>query len=1242
MKQFTNRFQISKTLRFELIPTPKTKEIILQRNKKKSLLDSDKERADYFFKAKQVIDRFHRTFIDKVLKNIGKDEKFQKYLLSHESKEEKTQWRGLISHAFTSDAEYSVLFGKTLLAPTSKLYSYAKNKIERDALITFQKFTIFLADYHQNRKNMYVAEAQNTAIAYRIVDVNLPKFEENNQTFVAISETPLVNNLSGNRQIKKLLKGQELREVFMIANFPNVLTQTGIDLYNEIAGLVNEQIKLYNDQLPKKEQGIALMRRLHKQILGYKEDDADWRFKGFCDDKELLEAVILLYNKYKQEIAHPLKTIIENLHDYDLSRIYIRPSSLTNISQYLYGDGQYIMQQLIPKKNGETDEDYVVRLKKSKKRFSIQDINSEMRSLDLCEYFAKHTFKDSEHPNEEKDIFDAINKSYNNAEELLNYTKNHQSQGLAGNDNEHKLKKLLDSLKVLQHFVQPLRGKGDERNKDWRFYGAFDELWEKLYELTPLYEKVHNYMTKKPFSKDKIKIIFDIKRKLLDGWVDSQTASDNGTQYGGYLFRKKNGIGEYDYYLGVSSHSTLFRCKKGASGAYERLDYYQVKSNGFYRYHYKGANSYTDDKKLLMDSIVSFVSKSKDVPTLLNIIKNANTPKDMLCKLQQASMVVYNQLLNDKSFQTINRVVTRNLKESLISLKFPKVAEYREKTFNLFSEVQDEIERICREERNFSYFPIDDEEIRSAQEDTDKPFLLFKISNKDLSYAEKKCAGKRTTRGRENLHTMYFKALMEGGYKTFDLGTGEIYFRESSIPAKVTHPAGVPINNKNELVRHERPYRTLDYNLIKDKRYTEDKYLFYLSIVINYQQPELPNKEGAIRDYIKQYNLFTLEYLRQHKGEVNIIGIDRGERNLIYATVINSHGEVLPGCKPRSYNLIENFDYLEKLKSMAVDRAEAQKNWSIMGRITDTKKGYLSLVVHEIAKLAVENHAIIVMEGLGRDFERMHTKIEYKVYNAFEDMLIEKLGYLAFKNNNVSSLYGNITKGLQMAVPFTNIKGLRQNGWLFYIPPAYTSKIDPETGFAPIINMKEAKKDIRKFFHAFNSIRFEDSLLHFIFNYNSEDIYCVATSPKREWHLASHGSRVDGKGKEVDLTKEFCQFFSKVGLGLEEVSKEVICDLNDEFLSEFFSIFCMMLQMRNSSKERDYIISPVAGEHPFETNEKNTQGIKDADANGAYNIALKGLYWLYKNFPLDEKGNLLYISNEEWFRFLQTKPYLNE
>lgn len=81
--------------------------------------------------------------------------------------------------------------------------------------------------------------------------------------------------------------------------------------------------------------------------------------------------------------------------------------------------------------------------------------------------------------------------------------------------------------------------------------------------------------------------------------------------------------------------------------------------------------------------------------------------------------------------------------------------------------------------------------------------------------------------------------------------------------------------------------------------------------------------------------------------------------------------------------------------------------------------------------------------------------------------------------------------------------------------------------------------------------------------------------------------------------------------------------------------------MRNSTAETDFIISPVAGKQPFLTGENNPMMIVDADANGAYNIALKGLYWLWYDFPVD--GDYLkYIKDFEWFKFIQTKPYLKD
>ena len=50
----------------------------------------------------------------------------------------------------------------------------------------------------------------------------------------------------------------------------------------------------------------------------------------------------------------------------------------------------------------------------------------------------------------------------------------------------------------------------------------------------------------------------------------------------------------------------------------------------------------------------------------------------------------------------------------------------------------------------------------------------------------------------------------------------------------------------------------------------------------------------------------------------------------------------------------------------------------------------------------VENNAIVVMEELNPGFKRERFAIERQVYQKFENMLIEKLSYLVFKDKKVS------------------------------------------------------------------------------------------------------------------------------------------------------------------------------------------------------------------------------------------------
>ena len=122
---------------------------------------------------------------------------------------------------------------------------------------------------------------------------------------------------------------------------------------------------------------------------------------------------------------------------------------------------------------------------------------------------------------------------------------------------------------------------------------------------------VRNYMTKKPFSTKKTELTFGKVGAFLGGWVDSHgLKTDNGTASGGYLFRRINEIGEYDYYLGVSLNSKLFRTAANVDekdrSSYERLEYYQLDPKTVYGSSYKAYGSYEKDREALMSAINAF------------------------------------------------------------------------------------------------------------------------------------------------------------------------------------------------------------------------------------------------------------------------------------------------------------------------------------------------------------------------------------------------------------------------------------------------------------------------------------------------------------------------------------------------------------------------------------------------------------------------------------------------------------
>ena len=143
--------------------------------------------------------------------------------------------------------------------------------------------------------------------------------------------------------------------------------------------------------------------------------------------------------------------------------------------------------------------------------------------------------------------------------------------------------------------------------------------------------------------------------------------------------------------------------------------------------------------------------------------------------------------------------------------------------------------------------------------------------------------------------------------------------------------------------------------------------------------------------------------------------------------------------------------------------------------------------------------------------------------------------------------------------------------------------------------------------------------------------------------------------QEVNLTEEFLKLFSKAGIKTSGNLKEAICSFNGagyngqpvtekDFYESLLALLKLTLQMRNSvtGTEIDYLVSPVADADGkfFDSRTCGALLPENADANGAYNIARKGM-WVAEQIRNNPDGKQRpTITNREWLAYAQEKPYL--
>ncbi len=1294
--EFVAISKVQKTLRNELRPTPVTMKHI----KQKEIITEDEYKAQQSLELKRIADGYYRDYITHKLNDINNldfrnlfeaiEEKYKKNDKDNRDKLNlmEASKRKEIEKMLSADDNFKSMFEAKLITQLLPVYveqNYIGEDKEKalETIALFKGFTTYFTDYFNIRKNMFKENGGASSICYRIVNVNASIFYDNLKTFMCIKEKAETEIALIEEELTELLDSWRLEHIFSEDYYNELLAQKGIDYYNQICGDVNKHMNLYCQQ-NKLKANVFKMTKLQKQIMGISEKTFEIP-PTYQNDEEVYAAFNGFISRLEEvKLIDRLGNVLQDSNIYDTAKIYINARCYTNVSSYVYG-GWGVIESAIERYwyntiagKGQSKAKKIEKAKKDNKFMSVKELDSIVSDYEP-DYFNASNMDDdnSGRAFSGHGVLGYFNKMSKLLANMSLHTITYDSGDslIENKETALNIKKDLDDIMSIYHWLQTFII-DEVVEKDNVFYAELEDIYYELENIVTLYDRIRNYVTRKPYSTQKFKLNF-ASPTLASGWSRSKEFDNNAI----ILLRNNK------YYIAIFNVNNKpdKQIIKGSEEQRLSTDYKKMVYNLL-----PGPN------KMLPKVFIKSDTGKRDYNPSSYILEGYE--KNRHIKSSGNFDINYCHDLIDYYKACINK----HPEWKNYGFKFEETTQY-----NDIGQFYKDVEK---QGYSISWVYISEADINRLDEEG--KIYLFEIYNKDLS---------SHSTGKDNLHTMYLKNIFsEDNLKNICIelnGNAELFYRKSSMKRNITHKkdtvlvnktyineAGVRVSLTDEDYIKVYNYYNNDYvidvekdkklveilerighrknpiDIIKDKRYTEDKYFLHLPITINY----------GVDD--ENINAKMIEYIAKHNN-MNVIGIDRGERNLIYISVINNKGNII---EQKSFNLVNNYDYKNKLKNMEKTRDNARKNWQEIGKIKDVKNGYLSGVISKIARMVVDYNAIIVMEDLNRGFKRGRFKVERQVYQKFENMLISKLNYLVFKEKKADE-NGGILKGYQLTyLPKSALQIGKQCGCIFYVPAAYTSKIDPATGFINIFDFKKysgsainAKvKDKKEFLMSMNSIRYVNEgsaeyekighrqLFAFSFDYNNFKTYNVSI-PVNEWTTYTYGERIkklykDGRwsGSEVlNLTEDLIELMEQYGIEYKDGHdiREDISHMdetrNADFICSLFEKFKYTVQLRNSKSEAegddyDRLVSPVLNSHngffdssDYKENEKSDDIIddkqimpKDADANGAYCIALKGLYEINKikeNWSDDKKlkESELYIGVTEWLDYIQNRRF---
>lgn len=1223
-----------KTLRRELKPVWKTLEYI---KKDQWVLDTDTTRDQGYMQIKPILDALHNDFIKQSLEKTSIDVSdffvfytdYKKKLINKKSltdkeleslqkefDQRKKELRQAIGNVYIYTAEerkniYTDEKGKDLLKASwykilteSGIQKVLEQRYQHDVqaleiIKSFAWFWTYFTGFNQNRENYYTVEGKVTEIAFRIIDQNLITF---------------CNNILLYDKINDIWLTQEEQEIFDPQSYIHFLTQEGIDRYNytiggtidehgkRITDGINQRINQHNQQHKTK---LPQLTTLYKQI--WSDKGKTKLFESIESDGWLEQTIAEYMALCDQQVPKIQKTITDFFGGMEqLDKVWISKVHLTWLSNKFFANWYMVSEQwqalgVFSKKKDSNKERQV----KVPDYVSLADLKSILENVVIPDQTGVE--EDKKITLFKKELEKNKTTNVNNREYFVSLLKNHYETILDNDDDENLwLRQTQEQVKRIdafdtqnQHHKNTVKVFGDKTIELLRFLKLWRvdvSKWQQEtsdftkeidlliqdFDVNRYYDLIRNYVTKKPFSIEKMKLNFDCST-LLWGW-DKNKETQNLS-----VILKDN---EW-YYLAImkKENNQFFdqRNKKlyAVSSEFEdihKMEYKQIALPTwvwwFVRKCFNSAQAYwrtcpveclnSENKIIIKNDEVS------DLPVLIQCYKD-----------------FFNKYEKDW------------FKYKDFNFQFKENTDYV-RLSDFFSDVERQWYKLSRT-------PINKQELDTAVEKGQ--VYLFRLSSKDF--------GKWQTDKKPNLQTLYRLDMFRPWSNIKLNGGAEVFFRPASLKDK-----------KRKKTKH---WESINDNAIEKKRYTEDKILFHCPITLNFASKKVTKVNDEINEYIKnnQCNIIGIDRGEKHLNFYSVINpqgdiIEQGTLNIFEYEYTDKEWKLQK----------KSVDYGQLLEENAQNRLSARQNREIIGKIKELKEWYISHVVKKIADLVLKYNALVVLENLNTGFKNSRKKIEKSAYQNLEVALAKKLSFLVDKSKNTWELW-SVTNPYQLcpfAGTFGDIERATQRWIILYTRANYTSTTDPITWWRKTIYLKkwsvdEMKKNIQE---SFVSIGFDTSKQAYYLQDKKRRLR--SNVERRRWAKNAHWKWIE---KQYNPTEELDKRCTKYAI---TKNSDILSQLHSQESVWCFQtliwIIDLIMQIRNSDAEKnDFIVSCVEDKNGNKFDSREYYKLTDQekanniskptswDANWAYNIARK---WIIMVWKIKKWEKSLFVSDSEW------------